>query len=168
MAAYDFGRHRIIADIAGGTGALLATILRKQPDSRGILFDQPHVVAAARAILDRAGVADRVRIESGSFFERVPSGADAYVMRRILHDWPDAEAVTILRCCRAAMRPDARLLLIESVVGPPNEDPNRNSSTWSCWSPQGDASVPSRSGARFSRRGDSTCARCIRPGRRRR
>ena len=68
-------------------------------------------------------MADRVRIESGSFFERVPSGADAYVMRRILHDWPDAEAVTILRCCRAAMRPDARLLLIESVVGPPNEDP---------------------------------------------
>ena len=123
MAAYDFSRHRIIADIAGGTGALLAAILQKQPDSRGILFDQPHVVAAARAILDRAGVADRVRIESGSFFEGVPSGADAYVMRRILHDWPDAEAVTILRCCRAAMRPDARLLLIESVVGEPNEDP---------------------------------------------
>ena len=122
-AAYDFSRHRIIADIAGGTGALLATILQKQSDSRGILFDQPHVVAAARAVLDRAGVADRVRIESGSFFEGVPSGADAYVMRRILHDWPDAEAVTILRCCRAAMRPDARLLLIESVVGEPNEDP---------------------------------------------
>jgi hypothetical protein len=123
IAAYDFGRHRTIADIAGGTGALLAAILRRQPDSRGILFDQPHVVAGARAILDRAGVADRVRIEAGSFFERVPSGADAYVMRRILHDWPDAEAVTILRCCRAAMRPDARLLLIEGVVGPPNEDP---------------------------------------------
>ena len=123
MAAYDFGRHRIIADIAGGTGALLAAILLKQPDSRGILFDQPHVVAAARAILDRAGVADRVHIESGSIFERVPSGADAYVMRRILHDWPDAEAVAILRCCRLAMQPDARLLLIESVVGPPNEDP---------------------------------------------
>jgi hypothetical protein len=123
LAAYDFSRHRIIADIAGGTGALLATILRKQPDSLGILFDQRHVVAAARAILERAGVADRVRIESGSFFQGVPSGADAYVMRRILHDWLDAEAVTILRSCRAAMRPEARLLLIESVVGPPNEDP---------------------------------------------
>jgi hypothetical protein len=123
IAAYDFSRHRVIADIAGGTGALLATILRQQPDSLGILFDQPHVVAAAKEILDRAGVADRVRIESGSFFAGVPSGADAYVMRRILHDWPDAEATAILRCCRAAMRPDARLLLIESVVGPPNEDP---------------------------------------------
>jgi hypothetical protein len=124
LSAYDFGRHRIIADIAGGTGALLSAILGTHRESRGILFDQPHVVAAAKTILEREGVADRVRIESGSFFERVPSGADAYVMRRILHDWLDAEAVAILRCCRAAMRPDARLLLIESVVGPPNTDPH--------------------------------------------
>jgi hypothetical protein len=123
MAAYDFGRHRIIADIAGGTGAFLAAILGSQLQAQGILFDQPHVVADAKAMLDRAGVADRVRIESGSFFERVPTGADAYVLRRILHDWPDAEAVAILRCCRAATREDATLLLIESVVGPPNEDP---------------------------------------------
>jgi hypothetical protein len=123
LAAYDFGRHRIVADIAGGTGALLAAILRARADSHGILFDQPHVVAGAKAVLEHAGVADRIRIESGSFFERVPSGADAYVMRRILHDWLDPEAITILRCCRAAMGPDARLLLIESVVGPANEDP---------------------------------------------
>ena len=123
MAAYDFGRHRVIADVAGGTGAWLAATLREHPDAHGILFDQPHVVAAAGAILDGAGVADRVRIEAGSFFERVPPGADAYVLRRILHDWPDAEAVAILRCCRAAMQPDARLLLIEGVVGAPNEDP---------------------------------------------
>jgi hypothetical protein len=123
MAAYDFSRHRIIADIAGGTGALLAAILQKQPDALGILFDQPHVVAGAGAILERAGVADRVRIESGSFFQAVPSGADAYVLRRILHDWQDPDAVAILRCCKAAMRPDARLVLIESVVGPPNADP---------------------------------------------
>jgi hypothetical protein len=124
MAAYDFGRHRTIADVAGGTGALLAAILRRHPHVRGILFDQPHVVAGAAAVLDRAGVASRVCVESGSFFERVPPGADAYVLRRILHDWADAEAVAILRCCRAAMGPDARLLLIESVVGPPNEDPD--------------------------------------------
>ena len=122
ISAYDFGRHRIIADIAGGTGVLLAEILRKHPRARGILFDQPHVVAAAPAVLDRAGVSDRVSIEPGSFFERVPTGADAYVMRHILHDWLDAEALEILRRCRAAMQPDARLLLIECVVGPPNED----------------------------------------------
>jgi hypothetical protein len=123
LAAYDFSRHRTIVDVAGGTGALLSAILRKHQDSRGILFDQPHVVADARRVLEREGVADRVRIESGSFFERVPSGADAYIMRRILHDWLDADALAILRCCRSAMPPDARLLLIESVVGPPNVDP---------------------------------------------
>ena len=120
---YALNGIHIIADIAGGTGALLSAILRKHPDSRGILFDQPHVVAAAKTILEREDVADRVRIESGSFFERVLLGADAYIMRRILHDWLDAEALAILRCCRPAMRPDARLLLIESVVGPPNVDP---------------------------------------------
>ena len=123
IAAYDFARHRVIADIAGGTGALLAAILLEFPAARGILFDQAHVVAAAGEILGRAGVADRVHIESGSFFERVPRGADAYIMRHILHDWPDADAVAILHSCRAAMRPEARLLLIERVVGPPNEDP---------------------------------------------
>jgi len=121
--AYDFARCRTIADIGGGTGALLTVILRIYPNARGILFDQPHVVADARPVLDAAGLADRVTIEDGSFFERVPAGADAYVMRRILHDWMDEEATAILRSCRAAMTPGARLVLFERVVGPPNEDP---------------------------------------------
>ena len=123
VPAYDFGRHRVIADIGGGTGGLLTAILRKNPNLRGILFDQPHVVAGAKAFLEREGVADRVHIESGSFFDRVPSGADAYVMRRALNDWPHEDAVRILRCIRAAMGPDARLLVLEAVVGPPNTDP---------------------------------------------
>src|SRR5215468_10557304 len=121
--AYDFARCRMIADIGGGTGALLTVILRMYPNARGILFDQPHVVADARPVLDAAGLTDRVTIEDGSFFERVPAGADAYVMRRILHDWMDEEATAILRSCRAAMTPGARLVLFERVVGPPNEDP---------------------------------------------
>jgi hypothetical protein len=122
IAAYDFSRCRSVADIAGGTGALLAAILRRHPGVRGILFDQPHVVAGAPPVLEDAGVADRVTLEPGSFFERVPEGADVYILRRILHDWPDAESTEILRRCRKAMESDARLLLIESVVGPPNED----------------------------------------------
>ena len=121
-AAYDFGRCTTIADIGGGTGALLATILRMYPNARGILFDQPHVVAESGPVLDAAGLTSRVRIEGGSFFERIPAGADAYVMRRILHDWKDEDAILILRCCRAAMTPEARLVLFERVVGPPNED----------------------------------------------
>jgi hypothetical protein len=122
IAAYDFGRHRTIADIAGGTGAMLAAILGAHPNARGILFDQPHVVAAAGPVLAGAGVADRITIEAGSFFEKVPPGADAYILRRILHDWPDAEAIEILRRCHAAMKPEARLVVIDAVVGAPNED----------------------------------------------
>ena len=121
--AYDFARCSTIADIGGGTGALLAAILRMYPNARGILFDQPHVVAEAGPVLNAAGLRSRVRIEGGSFFERIPAGADAYVMRRILHDWKDEDAILILRCCRAAMTPEARLVLFERVVGPPNEDP---------------------------------------------
>ena len=121
-AAYDFSRCTTIADIAGGTGVLLGHILTRTPGARGILFDQAHVVAEAPPVLAAAGVAHRVTIESGSFFERVPAGADAYVMKRILHDWPDKESIDILRCCRKAMTPQARLVLVESIVGPPNED----------------------------------------------
>jgi hypothetical protein len=124
LAAYNFSRHHIIADIGGGTGALLASILQKYPDARGILFDQPHVAAAASTTFQQTGVSDRVRIEPGSFFEYVPAGADAYIMRHILHDWPDVEAAAILGRCRAAMQADASLLLIDSVVGPPNRDPH--------------------------------------------
>jgi hypothetical protein len=123
VAAYDFGRHRVVADIGGGTGALLAVILRAHPRLQGILFDQPEVVAGAVDVLADAGVADRVEIVGGSFFDEVPSGADAYVVRRILHDWPDRECVRILHSVRRVIPDDGRLLVIDAIVGPPNEDP---------------------------------------------
>ncbi len=122
IAAYDFGRHRVVADIAGGTGAMLAAVLAEHSGLTGILFDQAQVVAGAPAVLDSAGVADRVDIQSGSFFDRVPKGADAYILRRILHDWPDEDCVRILDRCHEAMDADARLLIIDAVIGPPNED----------------------------------------------
>ncbi len=122
IAAYDFGRHRVVADIAGGTGAMLAAVLAEHPGLTGILFDQPQVVAGAPPVLDTSGVADRVDIQSGSFFDRVPQGADAYILRRILHDWPDEDCVRILHRCHEAMDADARLLVIDAVIGPPNED----------------------------------------------
>ena len=123
LAAYDFGRHRVIADIGGGTGAALASILRAFPQTRGLLFDQPQVVANAGAVLDAAGVAERVEVTSGSFFESVPTGADAYMLRRVLHDWMDAEATEILRCVRRSMSTDDLVLVVDAVVGPPNDDP---------------------------------------------
>jgi len=123
VAAYEFGRHDVIADIGGGTGAMLAEILRAHPGVHGILFDQPEVVSDALDVLADAGVADRVEIVGGSFFDHVPGGADAYLLRRILHDWVDSECVRILRQIRRVIPDDGRLLVIDGIVGPPNEDP---------------------------------------------
>jgi hypothetical protein len=121
--AYDFTGVGTLVDVGGGSGALLAAILRRYPDLHGVLFDQAHVVSAAPEVLGAAGVADRCEIVGGSFFDFVPKG-DAYLMKSILHDWDDASAARILRSVRAAARPDARLFVVEPVVGPPNEGLN--------------------------------------------
>ena len=123
LSTYDFARYGTIADVGGGTGALLGAILQRCPHSKGILFDLEHVVAGARPELERAGVADRCAIVPGSFFETVPPGADAYIMKSILHDYTDDRAAAILRTCRTASSSGVVLLVIERVVGPPNEDP---------------------------------------------
>lgn len=121
LATYDFGRFHTLVDVGGGNGALLAAILGAHPMLQAILFDQPHVVAAAPALLAEAGVAERCQVVAGDFFVAVPRGADAYVLRVIIHDWEDEEAIRILRTVRAAIRTDGLLLLIEHVIGPPNE-----------------------------------------------
>ena len=123
LDAYDFGRFGSVVDVGGGNGALLAALLGEFPAMRGVLLDQPHVVANAAAVLERAGVADRCEIVGGSFFDEVPAGGDAYTLKSIIHDYEDERAVAILRICRRAMAADATLLLIERIVGPPNEDP---------------------------------------------
>jgi hypothetical protein len=123
LAAYDFSRYATIADVGGGTGALLAAILQRCPNSKGILFDLEHVVSSAHTELERADVADRCRIVAGSFFDGVPAGADAYIMKSILHDYTDDRATQILRKCREVTSSGVTLLVIERVVGPPNEDP---------------------------------------------
>jgi O-methyltransferase domain/Dimerisation domain len=106
LDAYDFSRFGVVADIGGGRGALIAAILEANPAVRGILFDQAHVVEKADAI-------DRCEVLAGSFFDEVPVGADAYVLRHIVHDWEDAEAVALLRVVRAAMSPSAVVLIVE-------------------------------------------------------
>jgi hypothetical protein len=88
---------------------------------RGILFDQPVVVAGAGDLFREAGVEDRCEVVGGSFFESVPAGADAYVLKSVLHDWLDPEATAILATCARAMGPGALLLIVERVVAPPNE-----------------------------------------------
>jgi hypothetical protein len=89
-----------------------------------VVFDQQHVVAGTPDLLASAGVGDRCRVVAGSFFDEVPAGADAYVLKSIVHDWPDDTAVAILRVCRAAMQDSATLLLVERVIFGPNGDPD--------------------------------------------
>jgi hypothetical protein len=122
-AAYDFSRFGTIVDVGGATGNLLAAILGRYPQARGVLYDLPHVVRDAPALLQARGCADRVAIESGSFFEKVPSGADAYLMSHIIHDWSEEQCLIILGNCRRAMKPDSRLLIIEMVL-PSNGQPH--------------------------------------------
>jgi len=103
-------------DLGGATGNLLTTILGSNPGSSGILYDLPHVVRDAPALIKARGLADRVTIEAGSFFERVPGGADAYLLSHIIHDWTEDQCLTILGHCRRAMNPASRLLIIEMVL----------------------------------------------------
>jgi hypothetical protein len=124
LEAYDFSRFSTVVDVGGGQGALLAAVLAANPALEGVLFDQPHVVAPADAVLASAGVADRCTVVGGDFFEAVPEGGDAYVLRSVLHDWEDPEAIAILRSCRRAIREDGALLVVERELGGPNENPD--------------------------------------------
>jgi O-methyltransferase/methyltransferase family protein len=117
LAAYDFGRFARVVDVGGGRGAFLSAILEANPGMRGVLFDQPQVV-------EGADVGERCEVVGGSFFEAVPEGADAYVLKAVLHDWEDDDALRILRSCRAAMAPAAVLLVVERDLGAPNEHPD--------------------------------------------
>jgi SAM-dependent methyltransferase len=121
VAAYDFSRFQTVVDVGGGGGALVAAILGQFPGVRAVLFDLPHVVADARGFIEKAGIAGRCELVGGSFFERVPSGGDAYLLKSVLHDWYDEDVERILKVCHAAMRPGAVLLVLERLLAPPNE-----------------------------------------------
>lgn len=113
--AYDFSGIKRLADVGGGHGALLASILRRYPEMQGVLFDLPETVAGVPE--DQfAGCDGRIAIEAGSFFERVPDGCDAYIMKHIVHDWSDEHCRTILRLMREKLPKDGRVLLCEMVV----------------------------------------------------
>ena len=122
--AYDFSAFGTIVDVGGGRGSLLAGILKRYPTARGILFDQPAVVANAPAVLTSARVEDRCTVVGGSFFDSVPAGGDAYILSVVIHDWDDDPAAAILRTCRRAMKDSSRLLLIERALPDnPRDDP---------------------------------------------
>jgi DNA-binding transcriptional ArsR family regulator len=116
VAGYDFSVYPTIVDVGGGHGPLLAAILAAAPASRGVLYDLPSVVAEAPSLLRKQEVADRVVIAEGSFFDSVPRGGDAYLLKNIIHDWPDETALQVLRNVRAAASPGATVLLVEFVI----------------------------------------------------
>lgn len=121
VRAYDFSPIRVLVDVGGGQGSLLAAILHANPDLHGVLFDQPTVTAKAAAPLREAGVLERCEIVPGSFLESVPAGADGYILKSILHDWEDARAVAILERCRDAIADAGKLLVVERVIRGGNE-----------------------------------------------
>ena len=114
LAAFDFSGIRRLVDIGGGTGGLLSGILAAYPSMSGVQFDLPHVIAASPQ-------RERIELVGGDFFQSVPAGGDAYILKFIIHDWNDERSITILRNCREAMTEDGRLLLVEMVVPPGNE-----------------------------------------------
>lgn len=117
----DFSRFDSIIDLGGGEGRLLAAILRANPSATGTLLDLPTAAEAATRYLGTEGLANRTNVVIGDLFASVPSGHDAYVLKYILHDWPDEKSLDILRVCRQAMRPQSRLIIIDAVVEPGNE-----------------------------------------------
>jgi hypothetical protein len=123
-SAYDFSEFKTIVDVGGATGNMLAAILSQHAAPRGVLYDRPHVVTDAPALLEARGIASRVTIEPGDFFERVPAGGDAYLLSHIIHDWNEEQCLTILGHCRNVIQPDGRLLIVETVL-PPGDTPHQ-------------------------------------------
>lgn len=122
--AYDFSGMTTVVDVGGATGNMLAALLSRHAGLKGVLYDLPHVVRDAPALLKARGVESRVTIEPGSFFERVPPGGDAYVMSHIIHDWNEEQCLTILGHCRRAIAPNGRLLIVETVL-PEGDTPHQ-------------------------------------------
>ena len=116
LQAYDFSGINKLVDVGGGHGLLLASVLSKYQNMKGILYDAPAVVTGAKEVLEAHGVADRCEAVGGNFLESVPAGGDAYIMKHIIHDWSDEECVTILNHCRAGMTAGGKVLIVEMVI----------------------------------------------------
>jgi SAM-dependent methyltransferase len=123
LNAYPFDGISTLADVGCGNGTVLSATLRRYPSLKGVFFDQPHVIQRARAALDGNDIAGRSQFSSGSFFESVPAGADAYFLRHIIHDWSDELSLTILKNVRRVVPPDGRVLVVETIV-PEGNDPS--------------------------------------------
>ena len=124
-AGYDFSKVRTLVDVGGSQGHLLAAILKANRKLKGVLFDRPQVIDQARSApyVNDKQIAGRIELAAGDFFQSVPAGADAYIMKYIIHDWDDDLCLKILGNCRRAMAPNGRVLVVDAVI-PPGNDPH--------------------------------------------
>ena len=120
VGGYDFSGAQTVVDVAGGRGVLLSAVLGKNTSTRGILFELPHVIEAAKKEVPPV-LAERIQFTPGDFFKAVPEGGDIYILKNIIHDWADAESGRILEVIRSAMKGRGRLLLVENIVCDPNK-----------------------------------------------
>jgi len=121
LKSYDFSLNQKIVEVGGGHGSLIASILTANPKIHGILFDLPDVAADAKNIIESENLIDRCTIIGGNFFESVPSNGDLYILKNVIHDWDDEDAISILRNCHNAMMREGEILLIETVIPPANQ-----------------------------------------------
>ncbi|BAY22171.1 hydroxyneurosporene-O-methyltransferase [Calothrix sp. NIES-2100] len=121
ISSYNFSEFQNIVDIGGGQGSLLTQILKANQKLKGFIFDLPQVIEATKLQLQAEDIAHRVTAVAGNFFESVPEGGDAYLLKHIIHDWDEEKATTILKNCHQAMPQHSKLLLFEIVIAPGNE-----------------------------------------------
>jgi O-methyltransferase domain len=120
--AFDWAGVNVVVDVGGGIGSLLSAIMGARPDIRGVLIEQPELLQDAERLLSARGVRDRCELRAGNFFETLPAAGEVWTLCQVLHDWPDAECIAILRRCREAMRPTDRLLVAEMLTIPCQPD----------------------------------------------
>ena len=122
LPAYNLDGVKVLADVGGGNGSNLSAVLQKYPNMRGILFDSPQVIEGAKANIDTS-VSDRCELVGGDFFQSVPPGADAIILKWIIHDWNDEQSVAILKNCHRVLPDGGKLILVEAVV-PATSEPH--------------------------------------------
>jgi len=118
LAAYDFSETKTLVDVGGGHGSVVAAILQRYRDMKGVLFDLDHVVQGANAYLTAMGVSGRCKVEAGDFFKAVPAGGDTYILKNIIHDWDDQRSITILKNIAAQLKgnPRGKVVLLEFAL----------------------------------------------------
>lgn len=114
--AHDWSDTRHVVDVGGGTGEIVASLVRSHSHLRATVLDLPATIGRTESLTEQRGIRDRVEVVGGSFFEPLPAGADAYLLAHILHDWPDAEAVQLLRGCAEAVAPGGSILVLDRIV----------------------------------------------------